>query len=239
MVDRLAACAGPDVRLSHGRPGLDVRAADRRHRRAGGAVCRYYLADEDPIAALLPVPAAVHGRDAGRRAGRQPDPAGGLLGADQPDVVPADRLLAAARRRARGRAHGAHGHRRRRAVPARRRAADRPHRRHDRPRRGAAVGRRCSARTRCTSPALVLVLLGRVHQERAVPVPLLAAARDGGADAGVGLPAFGDDGQGRRIPARAAVPGAGRQRAVVLDRLAHRAGHAAARRLRRDRSSTT
>ena len=50
----------------------------------------------------------------------------------------------------------------------------------------------------------------RAHQERAVPVPLLAAARDGGADAGVGLPALGDDGEGRRVPAGAAVAGARR-----------------------------
>ena len=50
----------------------------------------------------------------------------------------------------------------------------------------------------------------RLHQERAVPVPLLAAARDGGADAGLGLPALGDDGEGRRVPAGAAVAGAGR-----------------------------
>ena len=56
----------------------------------------------------------------------------------------------------------------------------------------------------------------RLHQVRAVPVPLLAAARDGGADAGVGLSAFGDDGQGRRVPAGAAVSGAGRHRPVVL-----------------------
>jgi multicomponent K+:H+ antiporter subunit A len=37
----------------------------------------------------------------------------------------------------------------------------------------------------------------RVHQVGAVSLPLLAAERDGGADAGLGLPAFGDDGQGR------------------------------------------
>ncbi len=59
---------------------------------------------------------------------------------------------------------------------------------------------------------------GRADQERAVPVPLLAAARDGGADAGVGLPALGHHGEGRRVPAGAAVAGAGRHRRVVLDR---------------------
>src|SRR3546814_20070099 len=34
----------------------------------------------------------------------------------------------------------------------------------------------------------------RLYQERAIPVPFLAAARDGGPDAGVGLSALGDDG---------------------------------------------
>ncbi len=53
----------------------------------------------------------------------------------------------------------------------------------------------------------------RVHQVGAVPVPLLAAARHGGADAGQRLPAFGDHGQGRRLPAGAAVPGAVRHSA--------------------------
>ena len=50
----------------------------------------------------------------------------------------------------------------------------------------------------------------RADQERAVPLPLLAAARHGGADAGLGLSAFGDAGEGRRLPAGAAVAGAGR-----------------------------
>ena len=58
----------------------------------------------------------------------------------------------------------------------------------------------------------------RADQERAVSVPLLAAARDGGADAGLGLPAFGDHGEGRRVPAGAPVAGAGGHRRLVLDR---------------------
>ena len=36
---------------------------------------------------------------------------------------------------------------------------------------------------------------GRVHQERPVPLPLLAAERDGGTDAGVGVSALGDHGE--------------------------------------------
>jgi len=49
---------------------------------------------------------------------------------------------------------------------------------------------------------------GSVHEKCAVPVPLLAAARDGRTHAGVGVPAFGHHGQGRCVPARAAVSGA-------------------------------
>ena len=49
----------------------------------------------------------------------------------------------------------------------------------------------------------------RAHQERPVPVSFLAAARDGRSDAGVGLSAFGHHGEGRRLPAGAAVAGDG------------------------------
>ena len=67
-------------------------------------------------------------------------------------------------------------------------------------------------------PALLLVLAGTPDEERAVPVPFLAAASHGGADPGVGVPAFGGDGEARRIPAwrgsgrcwREPTPGCGR-----------------------------
>ncbi len=78
--------------------------------------------------------------------------------------------------------------------------------------------RRRGARASALSAGAGAGAARRADQERAVPVPLLAAARDGGADAGVGLPAFGDDGEGRRVPAGAALAGAGRHRRVVLDR---------------------
>ena len=52
----------------------------------------------------------------------------------------------------------------------------------------------------------------RTHEERAVPLPLLAAQRHGGPDARIGVPAFGDLGQGRRLPDGAAVAGALRAR---------------------------
>ena len=48
----------------------------------------------------------------------------------------------------------------------------------------------------------------RLHQVGAVPVPFLAAARHGGAHAGLGLPALGHHGEGRHLPARPAVAGA-------------------------------
>ena len=55
------------------------------------------------------------------------------------------------------------------------------------------------------APVLLLIVAGRVHQERAVPVPFLVAPGHGRAHSGVGLSAFGDDGEGGRIPARAPV----------------------------------
>ena len=69
----------------------------------------------------------------------------------------------------------------------------------------------------------------RLHQIGAVPVPLLAAQRHGGADAGLGLPAFGDDGEGRRLSADAPQPGARRHGGV---------GDAAAAVRRRDAASS-
>ena len=74
----------------------------------------------------------------------------------------------------------------------------------------------------------------RVHEERPVPVPLLAAAGDGGADAGVRLPALGDHGEGGRVSARAALAGALGDRAVVLARQRRGHDHAPARRVHRD-----
>jgi hypothetical protein len=68
---------------------------------------------------------------------------------------------------------------------------------------------------------------GGLHQVGAVPVPLLAAAGHGGADAGIGLPALGDAGEGRCVPVGAVLPGAIRNPGVVLHRHGHRAGDAA------------
>src|SRR5690606_7709985 len=59
----------------------------------------------------------------------------------------------------------------------------------------------------------------RAHEERAIPVSLLAAACDGGADARFGIPSFRDDGEGRRVPARTSVAVPVRYRPLVLDRV--------------------
>ncbi len=51
-----------------------------------------------------------------------------------------------------------------------------------------------------------------LDQERAVPVPFLAAARDGSTNPRLRLSAFGDDGEGRRVPARPVLACDGRHR---------------------------
>ncbi len=216
-----------------GRAGLDVRRPRAGHRRAGGAVRALLPLRAGQRAPLLQLPAAVYGRDAGHGAVRQPAAADGVLGADQHQFVPADRLLVASQGRTRRRAHGLRRHRRRRAGAARRRAADRARRRQLRPGRGAGL-RRADPQQPAVSVGAAAGAGRHLHQERPVPLPLLAAARHGRADAGVGLPAFGDDGEGRRVPAGAAASGAGRQRAVLLPGQRHRCGHPADRRLERD-----
>ena len=83
---------------------------------------------------------------------------------------------------------------------------------------GVARALRCSARGDAAAgkPALCCGAAPgarrRLHQVGAVPVPFLAAQRHGGADAGVGLPAFGHHGEGRRLSADAAQPVDGRDR---------------------------
>ena len=59
---------------------------------------RYYMSPDDPVPRFFSFLLAFMGVDARRRAVGQPDPAGVLLGADQPLLLPADRLLAPQRR---------------------------------------------------------------------------------------------------------------------------------------------
>ena len=71
-------------------------------------------------------------------------------------------------------------------------------------------------------------------QVGAVSVPLLVAAGDGGADAGVGLPSLGGDGQAGRVPADPAVAGIGGHRSVDVGDRQRGTGNTGLRRLCRD-----
>ena len=71
------------------------------------------------------------------------------------------------------------------------------------------------------------------HQVGDGALPLLAARRDGGADAGQRLPARRGDGEGRHLPGRAARPGLRRRPRLAADRARPGPGHHAGRRLPR------
>ncbi len=81
--------------------------------------------------------------------------------------------------------------------------------------------------------------VGRAHQERAVPVPLLAAAGDDGADAGFGLSALGRDGEAGRFPDGTPVARVVGHRRVDLDRRQRGARHVRASVLTPRSSSAT
>ncbi len=200
---------------------------------------RYYMSAADPVPRFFCLLPGLHGRHGGRGAVGQPDPAGPVLGADQPVLLPADRLLAPPQGCTAWRPHG----------------ADR-----DRHRAACACWRACwcwaiswaaTTWTMCwpageqvrDAPAVPggagVGAAGRADQERAVPLPLLAAARHGSAHPGVGLPALGHHGQGRRVSAGAAVAGAGRHGCLVLAGGRVRGLHAAAWRPMRPCSRTT
>ena len=98
-----------------------------------------------------------------------------------------------------------------RLQPAARRADARRDRRQLRPRCRARLGRYHS-RTPLVRADPAADRAGRADQKRAVSISFLVAAGHGRADAGVGLSALGDDGEGRRVPARAPVAGAARAR---------------------------
>ena len=174
----LGAGAGAAIHVAHGRLRLAVLADRLGHGCAGGAVRALLHVAGRPGAALLLLLPGLHGRHAGRGAVRQPDPTGDVLGNDQPGLVHADRLLAPSPGRAARRAHGAHRHRRGRAVPAGRRADPGPHRRQLR--HGPGAGRwRPGARGSLVSRGAGAGGAGRADQERAVPVPVLATQRHG------------------------------------------------------------
>ncbi|EXI91996.1 MAG: hypothetical protein AW12_00927 [Candidatus Accumulibacter sp. BA-94] len=220
---RLAAGLGTRLQPAARRTRPALLPADSRHRHARRPLCRLVPAGDGPARAFLLDPAAVHGRHARRRAVREPAAAARLLGDHQPLLVSPRRLPQRQARVAHQRAHGAGGHRRRRSGALRRHPAARRNRRQLRtvgdPRGRCADSRRPAVRAGADpDPAR------RVHQVGAVSLPLLAAERDGSTDAGVGLPAFGDDGQGRGLPPRPPLPGARQQRSVVLAGQRHRCG---------------
>jgi hypothetical protein len=103
----MAARGRARFHAAHGRLRMDVRGGRHRHRLPDRAVRALLHVGAGSRAAVLLVPARVHGLDARRRAVRKPDRAGVLLGADQHRVVPAHRVLASQPCRARRRAHGA------------------------------------------------------------------------------------------------------------------------------------
>ncbi len=221
MADGVGRKSGAHAVVAPRWPRVSVRAPDPADRAAGDLV-RPLLPDSGaPAGPLLPAADAVHRGHAGRGAGGKSPADVRVLGAHQHQLVPAHRLSRQENRSARGRAYCACGHRRGRARAACRRAAAGPHRRQLRTRRGARCRR--SGEEQCSVFADSRAGAGRrVHQVRADPVPLLAAGRDGCAHPGVGLPAFGDHGEGGDFPAGASVSGAGRTGCLVL--YAHRCG---------------
>ena len=187
------------------------RRADPRDRSADHSLRAVLSEPRGPDRKILRLSAAVPGRDGRHRAKRQSAAADRLLGTDEPQLVSADRVLAPSAAGPPGGAHGAGGDRRRRAGADRRHADPRPDRR--------LVSAERTPRPRRHRQGVAAVPAGaaadpdrRVHEIGAVSVSFLAAARNVGADPGVGLSALGDDGQGRRLSARAAVAGSGRHR---------------------------
>ena len=158
---------------------------------------RYYLSPVGPGAALLRLPARLHGRDGGRGALGQPAPARLLLGADLPLLLPAHRLLVPPPGRAARRADGAHRHRRRRPLPARGRPGAGPRGGQLRAGRGARRAARASQAHPLYPVVLVLVLLGAFTKSAQFPFHFWLPQRDGRAHARLRLPALGDDGEGR------------------------------------------
>src|SRR5690606_36954443 len=94
----LAAAVRPEPGPAPGWPGPAVRPADSRHRPAGDPLRPLLPLRARADRALLRLPAAVHGRHARRGAVGKPAATADVLGADQPGLVPADRLLGRAQR---------------------------------------------------------------------------------------------------------------------------------------------
>ncbi len=227
-----AGLLGPEPRdrprLPPRQPRVAHGAARRRdRRRRAGVLLGVLLPPGGRAGPLRRGARRLRRLDARRGHHRRPRAALRLLGAHDRHLLPAHRAL----RRPQGvPARGHAGHRRdhrRRAGDARRGARARARRRHLpdlRDPRGAALRHGRRGRRRADPRR-------RGDQVRARAVPLLAALGDGRADAGLGLPARGGDGEGRRLPG-----GAPRARLQRPDRVAGggarpRLGHPDGRRL--------
>src|SRR6185503_10166735 len=200
-------------------PGAGVLA--RLPRRRAAALVRPLL--------RLPVPLRV--LDDGAGAGPQLRPALHLLGAGGPLLLPPDRLLVPATGGGPRGGEGVLGHQGgRRRLPDRHRDAVEPHR-HLRLLGAVRDGPGGQRRPHRPRPRDGLHLSRRVGQVGPVPVPHLAARRDGGPDSGLGPHPRRDHGHRGRVhalprlvPLRADARGAARG---GLDRSVHRAlrGH--------------
>ena len=228
----LGAVPGARHHVPAGWPVAAVRGPDPVHRPVHRAVRGVLPGARRLGPQVLQPDDAVHGRHAGRGAVGQPPGAGGVLGADQHLVLPAGGLLGPPTRCAGGCPSGAGGDRRRRARHARGLRAAGPDRRQPRDQR-AGHPRRADPGRPAVPARLAADPAGRLHQERAVPVSLLAAGRHGSPHAGVGLPALGDHGQGRRVPADAPVPDPGGLGLVRGAGQWRGTGHGAVRRVHR------
>ena len=133
--------------LAHRRLRLAIRDAGDSDGRAGLAVCALLPIARRSRTTLLLLSAGIHGRDVGHRAIGQPDSTGNVLGADQPHLVHAHRILVSPRGGPRRGAHGTPRDCGRRVVPAGGRTDARTHRWQLRPGSCADGGGSRSART--------------------------------------------------------------------------------------------
>ncbi len=101
--------------------------------------------------------------------------------------------------------------------------SDRPNRRKLRPRYRAGI-RRGHPGAFAIPPGVGSCSPRSAHEERAIPIPLLAAQRHGSADPCLGLLALRDDGQGGRLPVGAPVASHGRHAGMVLAARSRRDG---------------
>ena len=192
------------ARVPHGRAGR-VHVPDRAgSRRAGPGLLRPLLPGARAAQrGVRRAAAGVRRRDVRARHHGRPDGALHLLGDHVRPVLPADRLLGPPHLRPPLRHHRPDRHHVRRpghargpdhAGPLRRVLADlRRAGRGPRPPRGRRRARPVRGRRRPRADR-------RADQVRPGAVPLLAAGRDGRPDPGLGLPARGRDGEGRRLP---------------------------------------